>query len=342
MAETGLEGVDSLVVNEAALRLLPHAWGPIRARLEDHRLRRRSAERFAPERDANRRANADRFLDARPVRGLFDAAPGAAAVVAGAGPSLTAACGEIRAARDRCLLVATAAALGPLEAAGLAADLAVLSDPQAECALQVAGLAVPLVAFPSSAADALAAARGPLLGAFPVGEGGAEWAPLREAFGELEAGGSVVTTAIDLAVRLGASRVVLAGVDLAWTGRAHAAGYARDERGAAEAGRFATVETISAAAAPRRRITETAVDGSRVETAENLLAYRRWIEAKARRTPGVRFMQAARGGLPIRGAAAATVGEALRGAPPAPRLPLPAPTAATPDLRAAWRDTLLR
>lgn len=310
-------------------------------------MRARSARRFSGEMAANRRSNADRILAARPVRGLFGVlgpAPGATVVVAGAGPGLLDEADALRASRDRCVIVAAAAALGPLEAAGIEPDLAVLTDPQAMCAAQVAGRRTPLVAFPSSSAAAVAASTGPLMGAVPSGEGGAPWAPIRAALGELEAGGSVATTALDLAVRMGAATVALVGVDLAWTdgGRLHAPAYYRDEAAAAAAGRFATVESALRRERPREALEERSVDGTPVRTAPNLLAYRRWIEGRIRRAAGVRFVQTARRGLPIRGAAAARLAEVLAAAGPAPRLALPPPLEVDPETRAAWAEVLCR
>ena len=104
-----------------------------------------------------------------------------------------------------------------------------------------------------------------------------------------ESGGSVITTALEISIRMGARQIVLVGADLAYTsGRDHAA-------------ETAYVREIQQ---DNTCMTED-VNGNQVMTAKNFNIYRRWIEKRIQRerekAAGIRFIDATEGGARIRG-----------------------------------------
>ncbi len=176
---------------------------------------------------ANFRANVPHIATDTPIRLLAGAWRDEPAVIVGAGPSLSAGIAELCALRDRVRIVAVDAAVEVLERAGIRADLAVSVDPYDANARQCDGLtaAPPLVYLPSVHPDVPAHWPAPRIAALP------DLDPVAQALddvwhiGRVASGGIVGTTATALADFLGASTLVLLGMDLAFSGgRTHADG----------------------------------------------------------------------------------------------------------------------
>lgn len=286
---------------------LPAGFEALETRLADLDVRRRSGYRFQDELAANVIANRARFLGAPGVIELAGSLSGADVVVAGGGPSLTAAA---RAFGPEAAWIAVGTALGPLRGEGVRPLLAVITDPQPHVALSLSMLPPadlpPLVVFPTSARTAVATA-GALIAAFAENDGGRRLAPLRAEIGELPAGGTVTTTAIGLALLMGAARIFLAGVDLTETAiRSHADGTPQSVSRLASLARF---DSIESSAHGRQKKLESAGDCVTVTTASggsgfsrhNLVLYGRALEDLTRRYPGVTFLQIAPDALQING-----------------------------------------
>jgi hypothetical protein len=155
---------------------------------------------------------------------LFDAFPGVPAVVVGAGPSLDRNLDDLRAIADRALIIAVDTATRPLLAAGIRPHLIVSVDPSDVNGRHLNDLA--------DASDMWLVAEGSLHPTvFPQFTGRTftfkvsrhhpwPWLATQQADrGTLQAWGSVLTTAFDLACNAGCNPVVFAGADLAYTGR---------------------------------------------------------------------------------------------------------------------------
>ena len=154
------------------------------------------------------------------LAGAFDGVP---AVVAAAGPSLDRVIADLQRLQDRALIIAVDTALRPLMARGIAPHLAVAVDPSERNARHLSNLdgagdtwfvAEPGVhphAFPTFAGRTFV---------FRVGDNH-PWprlASLGITRGTLDAWGSVLVSALDLAIRLGARPIAIVGADLAYTG----------------------------------------------------------------------------------------------------------------------------
>jgi hypothetical protein len=148
---------------------------------------------------------------------------GMPAVIVGAGPSLDENLAELKRWNDRCVLISADTALAPLERAGLQPNLAVAVDPSEWNARHLAA--------PRKIDDTWLVAEGSLHPSiFPRFAGrtftfevsGHEPWPWMATHalkrGRLRAWGSVVTSAFDLAFRMGCNPIVFAGLDLAFTG----------------------------------------------------------------------------------------------------------------------------
>lgn len=151
------------------------------------------------------------------IEPLARIADGVPAVVCAAGPTLDAVLPRLAAARDMALVVAVDTAVPALERAGIPVDVAVITDPQywnTRHLDSVTGGDALLVAEPATHPRTLRLWGGPVrmsASLFPLGA----W--LDERFArtlKLGAGGSVATSAWDLARVLGAPSIALAGADL--------------------------------------------------------------------------------------------------------------------------------
>jgi hypothetical protein len=190
--------------------------------------------------------------------------------------------------RDEVLLVAVSTALAPLEARGIVPDVVVMVDTHPLLIEHLRALQhperlarVPLVYAADLDADVLAAWPGPRLAAHLALPG---YADAKKARGVLFCSGTVAHTAVDLAVKMGASTVRLAGLDFAYPrGATHA-------RGAAFAGRR-----------ERGSVSVTSVVGELVSTDVNLLGYLRELERYVAAHPSVRFVNGSAAGARIQG-----------------------------------------
>jgi hypothetical protein len=235
-------------------------------------------------------AHATAFAGDRDIATLFGSAVGQTVLVAGAGPTLASGLAWLAARRVRTPAIAATAALRPFAHAGLAPDVAVALDPSSDLLSHLEHLEPAWLA-------AIALAHAPivtpeLMGAWP----GPRYVfhperPLYDAIsaraprGRLYAEGTVAHPAVDLAVRMGASHVVLAGLDCAYVGgRTHAPGAPRDasvgeHRGARlalENGRgelvwsdmnlvgYLRATEAFIASHPEVRISVTSLDGARI------------------------------------------------------------------------------
>ena len=161
--------------------------------------------------------------DASPLENLFAGVPG---IVIGAGPSLHRRLAAIHHVKDRSLLIAAATAVRPLLAAGIRPHLVVSVDPSEVNARHLNNLpdtrGMWLVTEGSLDPRVFQPFQGRTF-MFTV-SGHDPWPWLAEqgvARGGLQAWGSVLTTAFDLARRLGCDPTVFAGADLAYTNGLH-------------------------------------------------------------------------------------------------------------------------
>ncbi len=233
-------------------------------------------------------ANTERFPGDGDVASLFATRPGAHAVIAGGGPSLVPVVTSVP--RGEVLLVAVSTALAPLEAREIVPDVVVMVDTHPLLLEHLRVLRrpdvlarVPLVHAADLDADVLSAWPGPRLAAHLALPG---YAAAKTPRGVLFCSGTVAHTAVDLAVKMGATTVRLAGLDFAYpSGATHA-------EGAVFRGRR-----------DRGTVSVTSVTGELVPTDVNLLGYLRDLERYIAASPSVRFVNGSASGARIAGTA---------------------------------------
>ena len=202
-------------------------------------------------------------------------------VLVSAGPSLDRNLGQLRHREDRCFILAVDTALRPLLAAGLTPHAVITEDPSELNARHVVGVlpeSVYLIAEQAVHPSAFRAATRRFvfgLGLFPDS--------LFSKFGlgksSLEAWGSVATTALDLACRMGSNPIFFVGQDFAYS-------WFRDyASNTIYHGNNFYVERSGTARADD-------IFGNSVYTTDNMIAYRDYFVRRMKRQSGVRFINA--------------------------------------------------
>lgn len=235
------------------------------------------------------------------VDALEGAAADMPAVVVGAGPSLDGALEDLRTASERVVLVATDTAARPLLGAGIVPHAIVSVDPSptnGRHLLELPGDTPVLVAEASLWPPAFDGfARRAFL--FRVGRHH-PWPWLEEAnlgVGMLRAWGSVITSAVDFALRLGCSRIAFVGADCAAVdGQPYARGTTFEATWTSRvlAGR-PLPEVWREIVSTWKGSHERDADGRLIESGPHLLAFRDWLLEEGRRHPGLLFNASGQG-----------------------------------------------
>lgn len=258
---------------------------------------------FAPRYLQNTLANVEVIIGQGDVAALTGAADRKAAVLVAAGPSLDGQLDSLRALQDRAVIVAVDTAFRPLRAAGIVPHFVVALDPSEANARHLLGTA-------------------PNHGTCLVAEGSVDprvcrtfedvfffqvsnhepWPWLSRhglTCGQLSAWGSVLTSAVDLARRLGCDPLVFAGADLAFTDeRPYCRGTVYEDgwRAASELGydlRFTWRSEIDA----RNPIDTLDLHGRPTQSTAALEAFRDWLVEQSRRPPRRQFINTTGAGI---------------------------------------------
>lgn len=239
--------------------------------------------RFAGPYLLNTLSNLRHLVASRDVAELFGRFSGVPACVLGAGPSLNRNLEQLRPHRDGALVLAVDTALRPCLAAGIEPDLVVAVDPGEanlrHLSIGGAPARTHLVAEPSVAPGSFDAFGGRAF-TFRVAEHH-PWPWLRERGidrAKLLAWGSVLTTTLDLAAKLGCSPLVLLGADFAYTdGQPYCRGTVFEEDWAREVAAGARLDDVWRRWRREPVVVERGIDGRDVETSTHLRAFRDWV-----------------------------------------------------------------
>ena len=203
------------------------------------------------------------------VSHIFD---GKILVLVGGGPSVDNEMESIKKYRSRISLVLVGTVARKFIEAGIRPDAIVISDPQEHMKRQIQGLdtqGIPLLLLCTASAEIVPYYEGDVYIVYQQGYEKAERLAHREGYRCFQTGGSVSTLALDMGISMGAEKVILVGMDMAYTGlRSHAGGIGREIKDDTEL----------------RRVIGT--DGNYVYTSKNLDIYRKWIE---RRIAGLKY-----------------------------------------------------
>lgn len=249
----------------------------------------------------------EREADIAALDGAFAGRP---AVIAAAGPSLDRALDTLQEYQDRVVVVAVDTTLRPLLAAGVRPHLVVAVDPNELNARHLAGVAHAdgiWLAAEGSLHPSVFGSFGGRTFIFQVSDH-QPWPWLKRAGitrGSLRAWGSVVTSALDLGLRMGCNPIVFVGHDCAYTGgRPYCdntifhetwRAYLMDTCGEVTAERIREQEGYMLHG--RALVAATDINGDRVQTTGHLVSFRDWIVEQTTITRDRTFINATGAGL---------------------------------------------
>lgn len=281
-----LEDTERFVIHYPSLCRIPNAG--YREQLEDYFVEYSSAQVQLPRMTGNFVRNRAYF--GKEVSALRSRFAGKTVYIIAAGPSLDQNMQELRNLGEDGIILATGTVLKKLLAAGIRPDYVIIIDAGKTTYVQTEGLqetTIPLLYLSTVYYQIPAEYPGDRYVILQKDYTKSEEYAREHGYDTYESGGSVTTTALELSIRLGASRIVLVGADLAYTdGKNHAAdtAYVRER----EESYGCMVEDIH---------------GRQVMTARNLNIYRKWIEKRIQReqASGIQFIDATEGGARIHG-----------------------------------------
>ena len=224
------------------------------------------------------------------VRQLFKTHEHGISVVVGAGPTLHEQLDLLKTIRERVKIVCASRALKPLLSANIIPDMVIVIDPEQSVREHVHDLpkktleSIPLVYLPSVDPLTLQAWPGPRFATYVEHERYIETMRSHPK-GVLFSSGTVIHSAIDLAVKIGSHKVIFMGVDFALpTGQTHTHNAVNAE----------TQKTES-------NYTLEDGHGKRVATSIGFILYLRDLENYIEQHPEIRFINTGRDGALIKG-----------------------------------------
>lgn len=281
----------------AAREVVARAWFGARANQE---ARHKNAGRYL----LNTLRNGPQVVREGDAAALDNCARSVPAIVAAAGPSLDENLADLEQYGERALVIAVDTAARPLFSAGVAPQIIVSVDPTEVNARHLAELPASNETWLVAEASVDPAAIAEFTTRTFFGRLGTHhpwpWlASLGIERGALRAWGSVVTTALDVALRLGCDPIIFAGSDLAFTrNRPYARGTTYEEDWRRHEAWGERRENIWAGGINRWDFAEeTGVDGTIVRTAPHLRAFRDWIVEESNRRRDRRFVNATGAGI---------------------------------------------
>ncbi|MFZ5639692.1 MAG: motility associated factor glycosyltransferase family protein [Bacillota bacterium] len=280
-----------LLVHRPSLEITPDYADFLKQLLLEWQVKQDTLIKFAGQLEENLIQNMDLIRRLPGAARILHTINNIPVLLVAAGPSLDKSIEYIRAIQDRCLVFSVGTALKPLLMHGITPDLVIITDPHPIVVKQIEGVSTkaPLIAFPTVHPAVLAEYPGLKLIACQQGVDAIE--KMAEETGEelISTGGSVITAALDIAIRMGCNPVLFAGLDLGYVrGKTHAAGTMHEG--------LVIKDDLHLQEIPNNQ-------KSTIKAPVNFNIFRKWIEDRIRKTGGeVKFFNMSAEGAVIKGA----------------------------------------
>ena len=260
-------------------------------------------ERFGADFNRNTFNNLKFISQSRSYKDLIEKMPeDIPAIIVAAGPSLDKNIQDIKAAKNKCVIISTDTALKPLSLAGIEADLAVIVDGKKDARYMEEELSkhVTLMCTPRSGDTFMNLHEGPKIFTNNLCNHIKKFMDNNDImFEPLSTGGSVANSCFGLAEALNCRRIILVGQDLAYTGdKTHSKVTVRGAKHTA-------VEDLE------HVIMGVDINGNPIRTSREFKMYREWFEDEIKKHPDLKVIDATEGGVRIEGTELMTLKDAI-------------------------------
>lgn len=290
-----IEENTEFVIHYPSLQALPDS--PIKEKLENYFIQYNAAKNQLPLLNGNFGRNIHNFDD--PVDDLLETFQGKSLYIVAAGPSLDKNFLQLKEVGDQGIILATGTVFKKLMNVGIKPDYVLVTDPNPRVYKQIAGLEdcdVPMIYLSTAYHGFAANYKGKKYLVCQKDYPKAEDLAREKGLMLFQTGGSVSTTALDIGISFGCSRIIFLGLDLAYTDHyAHASDTSR--RNVSQLQDMRQVEDIH---------------GNLISTSRSLDIFRNWIENRIRDVKGIEFIDATEGGAKIKGMRIARLTDVLK------------------------------
>lgn len=288
----------SFIIHRPSLKIIPENCNPIESLLEELEIKRDSFNRFRDLMRTNFYDNIKNINNYYTFDFNFSGLRNKPFIIIASGPSLDKNKDLLWYFKGKVITIAVGSALKPLINSGFYPDCFIITDPQPAVYNQIKGieLNIPMLFFPTVSPEVINSYKGKKVILFQKGYNLSEEYARKMAVKTIATGGSVTTSALEVALQSGANPVIFTGLDLAYTdGVSHAEGTSHQNDLPNPQG-----------------VRVKGIDGKNLITGRNLYIYLRYIENRIRQADGVRFIDSTEGGAFIQGTEVRPLEEVLR------------------------------
>lgn len=264
--------------------------------LEEFKMKEDSVEKFASTLNENFKSNIKNYDDNVDI--LFNRYNNIPLYIISAGPSLDKNIKELKKAKGKGIILSVGRAVRFLLKENIEPDFIIITDPQKfvyNSQLKGLDIDITLIVLSTCDKNVMLNYKGKKLIALQEGYTPAEEYAKKHNHKLVQTGGSVATTALDVAINMGCNPIIFVGQDLAYTdGKTHSKfSYSKEVNGYKN---LRKVEDIY---------------GNTVYSPKNLYSYLRWIQNRIVNEKGIKFIDATEGGAKIKGTEILTLKETI-------------------------------
>lgn len=275
-----------IAIHRSSLNIIPGEFIELKYLLEEFVMKQNTVDTYANILDNNFKYNIENFDSG--VDTLFNKFTNKPLYLVAAGPSLDKNIHELAKVKDKGIILSVGRAVRSLLATGIVPDYIIITDPSDylyDMQLKGLDIDVPIIALSTCDKDVLLNYEGKRYIALQYGYPSAEKYAEDNNYSLVETGGSVATTGLDVAIRMGCNPIIFVGQDLGFTDK-----------------KTHSKETFSKNVIDSYSLRDVEdVYGNTIQTSKNLYIYLRWIQNRIAEEKDIEFIDATEGGARIKG-----------------------------------------
>lgn len=279
--------IPNLLIHRPSMEILPTEYHEIKDLLKKFLMKKGSIDRFLPLMYDNFEKVMMHYQDFEKIEDYFGKYRNVPIILVGAGPSLDEDIQYLKKASNYAIIFSVGTAVKPLVKSGVIPHMIIITDPQPIVFEQIRteNLESPLIFLPTTYWKVIEY-RGPKILALQEGFKESEYMAAKLGRNLIETGGSVITTALDIAIKMGCNPIIFTGVDLGFfNSKTHAKDTVHGNK---------KVDSF--------KYFVKSNEGNIIPTFLNLKIYHEWIQKRIEKEKRITFINTARNGAYIKGA----------------------------------------